>query len=772
MAPHLHGLPPPPKTRPPLLGLLLPALMSTVASLPALVPRVSYATGDGRRALDFFHLEGLQDFDSLLLSGDRETLYVGARDTLLALRVGGSGPLTLQSSVPWRASQEKTAECIFKKKSNETECFNFIRVLVAVNGSHLYTCGTGAFSPACTYVDLSDFSLAQMATGQPLDGKGQSPFDPAHKHTAIMVDGALYSGTMNNFLGNEPILLRSLGTQPTLKMDNFLRWLQPDAAFAASFSNGSFVYFLFSETASEFHFFEPLTVSRVARICQNDKGGEKLLQKKWTTFLKAPLTCKVPGQLPCAVVRHAVLLPALAGVAPARVIATFTYQWQTGGSVVCEFPLEAVEAAFAGRFKEMNQESSRWTPFTGTEPTPRPGTCSTGPSSAKVLTFLKDHFLMDGEVTGSLLLAKADTTYTRLAAEQARGLDGHPYLVLYLGTDSGRLHKVVLADGGGGEAAREAYLVEEIQLFPKPTPVRELLLEPLQGVLLVGSAQGLVRLPRANCSVYPTCADCVLARDPHCAWQRERGVCGSAPGLPRGPHPSPFPWHQDVERGNPRYACGGDIGRSLRPQDQAKPDVVLEVLAARHILVELPCPRASALASYEWTQGVPPNTVIPSRIGPSTGDLLLGPEADGLYQCWAEEAGYRHPVATYWVHGPDRPRPPDPSLAGVPVKPWAVAEGGQAAPAGSRSYWPHFVVVTVLLALLVMGSLVALLVPRLAALRARGRVQGDPISPREKELLTPGDPRGAQPPDKEHPDVLEVMPPGVVGGGGDEGIRP
>lgn len=40
------------------------------------------------------------------------------------------------------------------------------------------------------------------------------------------LDGMLYSGTMNNFLGSEPILIRTLGPQPVLKTDNFLRWLQ------------------------------------------------------------------------------------------------------------------------------------------------------------------------------------------------------------------------------------------------------------------------------------------------------------------------------------------------------------------------------------------------------------------------------------------------------------------------------------------------------------------------------------------------------------------
>lgn len=40
-----------------------------------------------------------------------------------------------------------------------------------------------------------------------------------------ILDGMLYSGTMNNFLGSEPILMRTLGSQPVLKTDIFLRWL-------------------------------------------------------------------------------------------------------------------------------------------------------------------------------------------------------------------------------------------------------------------------------------------------------------------------------------------------------------------------------------------------------------------------------------------------------------------------------------------------------------------------------------------------------------------
>jgi hypothetical protein len=63
-----------------------------------------------------------------------------------------------------------------------------------------------------------------------------------------------------------------------------------------------------------------------APLPQNDVGGEKLLQKKWTTFLKAQLLCAQRGQLPFNVIRHAVLLQA-ESPSVSRIYAVFTSQW-------------------------------------------------------------------------------------------------------------------------------------------------------------------------------------------------------------------------------------------------------------------------------------------------------------------------------------------------------------------------------------------------------------------------------------------------------------
>eukprot|EP00071_Canis_lupus_P021438 XP_013970798.1 semaphorin-4A isoform X1 [Canis lupus familiaris] len=702
------------------------------------LPRVTFGAGDGRRALSLFQQKGLQDFDTLLLSGDGGTLYVGARETILALDIQDSGMPKLKNMIPWPASDQKKNECAFKKKSIETQCFNFIRVLVSVNATHLYACGTFAFSPACTFIELQDSYLLPISEDKVVEGKGQSPFDPAHKHTAVLADGMLYSGTMNNFLGSEPILIRTLGPQPVLKTDNFLRWLQPDASFVAAIPSTHFVYFFFEETASEFEFFEKLHTSRVARVCKNDVGGDKLLQKKWTTFLKAQLLCSQPGQLPFNVIRHAVLLPAAAPAEP-RVYATFSSQWQIGGtrsSAVCAFSLKDIKRVFEGKYKELNKETSRWTTYGVPEISPRPGSCSVGPSSDKALTFMKDHFLMDEQVMGTPLLVQSGVEYTKLAVETAQGVDGHSHLVMYLGTATGSLHKAVVSEDNS------AHLVEEIQLFPEP--VRNLLLAPAQGAVFVGFSGGIWRIPRANCSIYESCVDCVLARDPHCAWDPESRTCCLLPT------PIPledcFPcllrksWRQDMEQGNPNWACAtGPMGRSF--QSQSRPQMIKEVLAIPNSILELPCPHLSALASYRWSRGL---AQVPEASAAAVYNgslvLLLRGGVGGLYQCWATENGFSYPVVSYWVHSQDQPLALDPELAGIPrerMEAPLTRVGGGAALAAPRSYWPHFLTVTVLLALVLSGGLLLLLTSPLGVLRARGKVQGcETLPPGEKAPLS------------------------------------
>lgn len=101
------------------------------------------------------------------------------------------------------------------------------------------------------------------------------------------------------------------------------------------------------------------------------------------------------------------------------------------------------------------------------------------------------------------------------------------------------------------------HLVEELQVFEPAQPVESLVLArrkvssatgrsgchhvtwlsphpfslPSQKLLFAGSRFQLAQLPLADCSRYQSCTDCVLARDPYCAWSRNTSLCVRTDGL-------------------------------------------------------------------------------------------------------------------------------------------------------------------------------------------------------------------------------------------------
>ncbi|NWW54704.1 SEM4A protein, partial [Pedionomus torquatus] len=109
----------------------------------------------------------------------------------------------------------------------------------------------------------------------------------------------------------------------------------------------------------------------------SDVGGDKGLQKKWTTFLKAQLVCSQPGRFPFNVIHHAFALPRR-GATGADFYAVFTSQQagRAGSAAVCAYSQEALEEVFEGKYKELNKESSRWMVYSGPDMSPRPGSVS------------------------------------------------------------------------------------------------------------------------------------------------------------------------------------------------------------------------------------------------------------------------------------------------------------------------------------------------------------------------------------------------------------
>uniref|UniRef100_A0A8D0R4Q2 Semaphorin 4D n=1 Tax=Sus scrofa TaxID=9823 RepID=A0A8D0R4Q2_PIG len=520
-----------------LLTALAVVFGTAVAFAP--IPRITWEHREVQ--LVQFHEPGISNYSALLLSEDKDTLYVGAREAVFALNAHNIS--RKQHEAYWKVSEDKKAKCAEKGKSKQTECLNYIRVLQPLSASALYVCGTNAFQPTCDHLNLTSFAFL----GKNEDGKGRCPFDPAQSYTSVMVDGELYSGTSYNFLGSEPIISRNSSHSP-LRTEYAIPWLnEPSFVFAdvmrespgGGGGGDDRVYFFFTEVSVEYEFVFKLLIPRVARVCKGDQGGLRTLQKKWTSFLKARLICSRPdSNLVFNVLRDVFVLrspdlkePVFYGV--------FTPQLNNVGlSAVCAYNLSTAEAVFSrGKYMQsatVEQSHTKWVRYNGAVPTPRPGACITREARAanfssslnlpdKTLQFVKDHPLMDDSVTpidGRPRLIKSDVNYTQIVVDRTWALDGTVHDVMFVSTDRGALHKAISLDNS-------VHIIEETQLFQDFEPVQTLLLSSKEGRKFVyaGSNSGVVQAPLAFCGKHGTCQDCVLARDPYCAWSPATAAC-------------------------------------------------------------------------------------------------------------------------------------------------------------------------------------------------------------------------------------------------------
>ncbi|KAM3828078.1 semaphorin-6D isoform 4-T4 [Vipera latastei] len=510
--------------------------------------------------------ESQHKLDCQLMLKIRDTLYIAGRDQVYMVNLNDipKGEVVPSKKLTWRSKQQDRENCAMKGKHKD-ECHNFIKVFVPRNDEMVFVCGTNAFNPVCRYYRLNTLEY----DGEEINGLARCPFDAKQTNVALFADGKLYSATVADFLASDAVIYRSMGDGSalrTIKYDS--KWIK-EPHFLHAIEYGNFVYFFFREIAVEHNNLGKAVYSRVARICKNDMGGsQRVLEKHWTSFLKARLNCSVPGDsfFYFDVLQSITDIIEISGVP--TVVGVFTTQLNSiPGSAVCAFNMEDIEKVFKGRFKEQKTPDSVWTAVPEDKvPRPRPGCCAKyGPAEAyktsidfpdETLSFIKSHPLMDSAVPSVIeepWFTKTRVRYrlTAIAVDRSAG-PYQNYTVIFVGSEAGMVLKILAKTKAF--SLNDSILLEEIDAYnhakcngdgEEDKKVISLQLDKEHHALFIAFSSCIIRIPLSRCERHGSCKKtCIASRDPYCGWLAH-GSCGRV-------RASMFlgGYEQDVEYGN------------------------------------------------------------------------------------------------------------------------------------------------------------------------------------------------------------------------------
>ncbi|XP_026205502.1 semaphorin-6D-like isoform X2 [Anabas testudineus] len=531
----------------------------------------------------------LQDNDTLRLGLDfqrmlriNHMLYIAARDHVFAVNLTtASEEFVPQLKLTWKSKD--VSKCTVRGK-NRDECYNYVKVLVPRNDETLFACGTNAFNPTCRNYKM--MSMEQV--GEEVVGQARCPFESGQSNVGLFAGGDFYSATMTDFLASDAVIYRSLGEgRPVLRTVKYdSKWLR-EPHFLHAIDYGNYVYFFLSEIAVEYTALGKVVFSRVARVCKNDNGGSpRVLERYWTSFLKARLNCSVPGDS----FFYFDVLQSLTNVLQINqrpaVVGVFTTQANSiPGSAVCAFYMDDIEKVFNGKFKEQRTSDSSWTPVPDEQvPRPRPGTCAgDGPAADykssvqfpdETLTFIKSYPLMDEAVPSvndrpCFTRTSSRSKLTQIVVDVSAG----PYkdrTVMFLGSDDGRVLKVLASTHPSDSFGSK--LLEDIDVYnpskcnvqgQEDRRVLGLELDKDHHALFVAFSSCVIRVPLSRCTQHGACKkSCLASRDPYCIWLRTGSCANMAPGFKAG-------FEQDIE-GDQSFqpdSCHADVSATTRNQE-------------------------------------------------------------------------------------------------------------------------------------------------------------------------------------------------------------
>uniref|UniRef100_A0A8C0BYM8 Semaphorin-3C n=1 Tax=Buteo japonicus TaxID=224669 RepID=A0A8C0BYM8_9AVES len=595
------------------------------------------------------------DYRILLMDEDQDRIYVGSKDHILSLNINNISQDPL--SIFWPASANKVEECKMAGKDPTHGCGNFVRVIQSYNRTHLYVCGSGAFSPVCVYVNRGRRSEEQIfkIDSKCESGKGRCSFNPNVNTVSVMINEELFSGMYIDFMGTDAAIFRSLTRRNAVRTDQHnSKWLSEPIFVDAHVipdgtdPNDAKIYFFFKERLTDNSGSTKQIHSMIARICPNDTGGQRSLVNKWTTFLKARLVCSVmdeDGTETYFDELEDVFLLETDNPRTTLVYGIFTTSSSIfKGSAVCVYHLSDIQTVFNGPFAHKEGPNHQLIPYQGRIPYPRPGTCPGGAFTPNmrttkefpddVVTFIRNHPLMFNPIypihkRPLIIRIGADYKYTKIAVDRVNAADGR-YHVLFLGTGKTNLATLVFP---------HCIIICSQPQFVQLTAFRNICLNIFQQ-LYVSSDEGVTQVSLHRCHIYGTaCADCCLARDPYCAW--DGNSCSRF--YPTGKRRSR---RQDVRHGNPLTQCRGFNLKAYRNAAE------IVQYGVKNNTTFLECTPKSPQASIKWLlqkdNDRRKEVKLNERIIATEQGLLIRSVQDsdrGLYHCIATENSFKQTLA-------------------------------------------------------------------------------------------------------------------------------
>ncbi|KAM4735699.1 semaphorin-7A isoform 2-T2 [Anableps anableps] len=591
-------------------------------------PRLKFIVHEPSR----FHFNRPENYISMYHQEGTDTLYVGGRAMIYVLTF--TDRVVRDMQIPAASDQTAIQTCKAKASPEEMECDNFITVLQKVNDTFI-VCGTNAGSPRC-WMLVNDTVLTDIqGSGMIASASDISPPFPSQKSVNLPADGSLYSA-MSSVGRRAGSIRRTFGSQKLLKTEN-LWLLSPQFAGASIIPSSEKykeeIYFFFTEFNKTARVDEEPYRARIGRICTVDEGGIKdLLADSWTTFMKARVMCGAGNtQQQYNNMKQAVVLTAQdkrAGV----MYGLFSNAW--GRTVVCAYSIEDIDRAFSNS-KLKGYSSS----FSGN----RPGMCvrkslsSADTQNIKNLGVIRYYPEIEDVIRPvgvNPLDLPTDDQITHAVADIVLAVNDEHYTVLYLGTDQGKVLKVL-------HTIQDVFIISQYSLFHNEGPVVNMAIDSQKGHLYVGTAMEVQRLPLADCRRYGnTCRECILSRDPYCGWDKARRKCIA---IPPGYNVTTGTLTQNLDSSN-SSVCEEAAALKLR---RTSPREI--VVKGKNTTVFLPCPVHSFHATYRWEK----DNCIKNYPCLFSGDFcVLGPVVDtplkeGVFRCMATEDGFKVEVVSF-----------------------------------------------------------------------------------------------------------------------------